>query len=105
MTQTIWFILSYKGKFNIFSTPNRLVVHIDKIIKQISKKSEEIRGPNTASPDKALEGFLRSNNINKSQVFVKKTEKGDFYFYKNQAHSYLEDQETIEQSLNLSNLF
>jgi len=75
-----------KGKFNIFSTPNRLVVHIDKIIKQISKKSEEIRGPNTASPDKALEGFLRSNNINKSQVFVKKTEKGDFYFYKKPSH-------------------
>ena len=75
-----------KGKFNIFSTPNRLVVHIDKIIKQISKKSEEIRGPNITSPDKALEGFLRSNNINKSQVFVKKTEKGDFYFYKKPSH-------------------
>tara|TARA_B100000427_G_scaffold253124_1_gene216520 strand:+ start:838 stop:2901 length:2064 start_codon:yes stop_codon:yes gene_type:complete len=75
-----------KGKFNIFSTPNRLVVHIDKIIKQISKKSEEIRGPNTISPDKALEGFLRSNNINKSQVFIKKTEKGEFYFYKKPSH-------------------
>jgi len=71
-----------KGKFNIFSTPNRLVVHIDKITKQIYKKSEEIRGPNITSPDKALEGFLRSNNIKKKQVFIKKIEKGDFYFYK-----------------------
>ena len=71
-----------KGKLNVFSTPNRLVVHIDKLTKQISKKSEEIRGPNIKSPDKALEGFLRSNNIKKVQVFVKKTEKGEFYFYK-----------------------
>ena len=51
-----------KGKLNVFSTPNRLVVHIDKLTKQISKKSEEIRGPNIKSPDKALEGFLRSGD-------------------------------------------
>ena len=71
-----------KGKLNVFSTPNRLVVHIDKITKQISKKSEEIRGPNIKAPDKTLEGFIRSNNIKKSQVFKKKTDKGEFYFYK-----------------------
>ena len=71
-----------KGKFNVFSTPNRLVVHIEKITKKIFKKSEEIRGPNIKYPDKALEGFLRSNNIKRGQVFIKKTEKGDFYFYK-----------------------
>ena len=87
-----------KGKFNIFSTPNRLVVHIDKIIKQISKKSEEIRGPNTISPDKALEGFLRSNNINKSQVFIKKTEKGEFYFYKKPSHK-LNTADLLKESL------
>ena len=71
-----------KGKLNVYSTPNRLVLYVDKITKQISKKSEEIRGPNKKSPDKAFEGFLRSNNIKKKEVFVKKTEKGEFYFYK-----------------------
>ena len=64
-----------KGKLNVYSTPNRLIVYIDKITKQISKKSEEIRGPNVNSPDKALEGFLRSNNIKKTQIFTKKTQK------------------------------
>ena len=49
---------SIKGKFNVFSTPNRLVVHIDKITREILKKSEEIRGPNITAPDKALEGFV-----------------------------------------------
>ena len=71
-----------KGKLNVFSPPNRLVVYIDKITKQISKKSEEIRGPNINAPDKALKGFVRSNNIKKTQVFKKKTDKGEFYFYK-----------------------
>lgn len=71
-----------KGKMDVFSTPNRLVVNIDKITKQITKKSEEIRGPNVKSPDKALEGFLRSNNLKKTQVFKKETERGEFYFYK-----------------------
>ncbi len=71
-----------KGNLNVFSTPNRLVVYVDKITKQISRKPEEIRGPNIKSPDQALDGFLRSNNIKKTQVYVKKTEKGEFYFYR-----------------------
>ena len=52
------------------------------ITKKISRKSEEIRGPNIKTPNQALDGFLRSNNIKKTQVYVKKTEKGEFYFYK-----------------------
>ena len=71
-----------KGKYNVFSTPNRLVVYIDKVQKKITKKSEEIRGPNISAPDEALKGFIKSNNIKKDQIFKKKTEKGDFYFYK-----------------------
>ena len=71
-----------KGKLNVFSTPNRLVVYIDKITKQTSKKPEEIRGPSIKSPDQALDGFLRSNDIKKTQVYEKKTEKGEFYYYR-----------------------
>ncbi len=71
-----------KGKLNVFSTPNRLVVHIDKISKKINKKSEEVRGPNVNAPNEALAGFIRANNIKKTQVFKKKTDKGVFYFYK-----------------------
>ena len=55
--------VSIKGKLKVFSTPNRLVVNIDKITRDIFKKSEEIRGTNINAPDKALDGFIRSNNI------------------------------------------
>ncbi len=70
-----------KGKINTYSTPNRLIVHINKISKDVIKKAEEIRGPNINSPEKALEGFLKSNKISKEKVFKKSTEKGIFYFY------------------------
>ena len=45
-----------KGKINTYSTPNRLIVHINKISKDVIKKAEEIRGPNINAPEKALEG-------------------------------------------------
>ena len=70
-----------KGKINTYSTPNRLIVHINKISKDVIKKAEEIRGPNINAPEKALEGFLKSNKISKEKVFKKSTEKGIFYFY------------------------
>ena len=70
------------GKVKSFSTPNRLVLHIDKIPKEIEKKSLEIRGPSVNAPDMALQGFLKSNRINNSQVYKKTTEKGEFFFFK-----------------------
>ncbi len=70
------------GKVKSFSTPNRLVLYIDKIPKEIEKKSLEIRGPNVNAPDMALQGFLKSNKINKIQVYKKTTEKGEFFFFK-----------------------
>ena len=70
-----------KGKINTYSTPNRLIVYINKIPKDLIKKAEEIRGPNINAPEKALEGFLKSNKISKEKVFKKSTEKGIFYFY------------------------
>ena len=71
--------------------------------KKIVLKSEEIKGPNTKSPDAALEGFARSNGVSKKELFIKKTDKGEFYFYKTRSkkldtHTLLE--EAIPQILN-----
>ncbi len=74
---------SIKSKKNFsFSTPNRLVLVFEGLDKQIKIKSKEIKGPKTSAPDQALMGFLRSNKINKEDLFKKKTEKDEFYFYK-----------------------
>jgi len=79
---------SIRSKKNFsFSTPNRLVLVFEGLDKQIKIKSKEIRGPKTSAPEQALEGFLRSNKINKKDLFKKKTEKDEFYFYKTVATS------------------
>ena len=54
--------ISFK-KSSSFSTPNRLVILFEGLQKQITLKSEEIKGPNVKAPEVALEGFIRSNNI------------------------------------------
>ena len=65
-----------------FSTPNRLIILFDGLDKEITKVAEEIRGPNIHAPDKALEGFLKSNQIDKKKIYQKKIDKGEFYFFK-----------------------
>ena len=68
-----------KKKFSI-STPNRLIIVFQGIDKEIKSKSTEIKGPSTSSPPQALEGFLKSQNSNKKNIYIKKIEKGEFYF-------------------------
>ena len=65
-----------------YSTPNRLIVLFEGVGKEVKEKSEEIRGPNINAPEKALDGFLRSNKITENEVYKKKIEKGEFYFFK-----------------------
>tara|TARA_Y100000996_G_C22550915_1_gene653680 strand:- start:1037 stop:3103 length:2067 start_codon:yes stop_codon:yes gene_type:complete len=69
-------------KSSAFSTPNRLVILFEGLEKELLKTAEEIKGPNTNAPEQALNGFLKSNEISIDKVFKKKTEKGEFYFYK-----------------------
>ena len=49
-------------------------------------RSEAIKGPNTSAP-KCLRGFMRSNNISQDKIYKKKTDKGEFYFFKTKSKS------------------
>jgi len=64
--------------------------------KQITFKSEEIKGPNVNAPEVALEGFIRSNNINKKDLFKQKIDKGEFYFFKTKLRK-LNTQDLLEE--------
>ena len=66
-----------------FSTPNRLLILFEGIKPEIKQKEEEIRGPKIDAPKKALDGFLRSNNFQKKNLYQKENDKGAFYFVKN----------------------
>ena len=73
--------INSKGYKLLFSTPNRILIGFSNISKSVVKKSQDIRGPSVTANPEALQGFLKSHNINKSQINLKKTEKGEFYFY------------------------
>ena len=76
--------LKLKGiKFNSsesFSTPKRLVFIINGIPNKIKEVGKTIKGPKVDSPQIALDGFIKSNNLNKQNIYKKKIEKNDFYF-------------------------
>ena len=63
-----------------FSTPRRLVFFIEGIPEKIEQKKKIIKGPSVKAPQEALDGFIKSNNLNKSDVYKKNLEKGEFYF-------------------------
>ena len=74
-------LISYK-KGSSFSTPNRLIILFKGLQKQVVLKSEEIKGPNINAPEKALEGFIRSNNISENDLYKKTIDKKEFFFFK-----------------------
>ena len=63
-----------------FSTPKRLVFFIEGIPEKIEQKKKIIKGPNVDAPQTALEGFIKSNNLSKLDIYKKNLEKGEFYF-------------------------
>ena len=70
-------------KFNSsksFSTPKRLVFVIDGLPEKIEQKGKNLKGPKVGAPQIALDGFIKSNNLSKSDIYKKKIEKGEFYF-------------------------
>ena len=70
-----------KKSFSL-STPNRVIIVFEGLQKKIKVGSEETKGPKTSAPVEAIEGFLRSNKIDKKQLIKRDTEKGEFYFFK-----------------------
>jgi len=68
-----------------FSTPKRLVFVIDGMPEKIEEKEKILKGPKLESPQVALDGFMKSNNLSKSEIYKKKIDKGDFYFAKTKA--------------------
>ena len=72
--------LPFKKSFS-YSVPNRLVICFEGLNKKIVEKKYEKKGPSTLAPKEALAGFLKSNNIHEKDIFKKKLDKGEFYFF------------------------
>jgi len=73
--------INFKSKKS-YSTPKRLVFFFEGIPEKIEKKGMTIKGPKVDAPTIALEGFIKSNNINRAEVFEQSIDKGRFFFAK-----------------------
>jgi len=65
-----------------YSNPTRLSIYITGIPEKIKIKSKEVKGPKVGVPENILQGFTRSHDVAKKDLFRKETEKGEFYFIK-----------------------
>ncbi len=74
-------IINFKSK-NSFSTPNRLIILFEGIKSEILQEEQELRGPKVEAPKEAIEGFLKSNKLEKESLYEKQTDRGVFYFAK-----------------------
>ncbi len=90
--------IKYSGEATAFSIPNRLIVYFQNISKKITKKENEIRGPNINAPEDALNGFLKSYKISIDKTYKKKTDKGEFYFFKKPSES-IESKFVLQKNL------
>jgi glycyl-tRNA synthetase beta chain len=71
--------LTYAGA-GAFSTPRRLVLAIEGLSTESRPVREERKGPNTAAPAAAIEGFLRSTGLTLEQLEKRADKKGEVYF-------------------------
>ena len=90
--------IKYSGEATAFSIPNRLTIYFQNISKKIIKKKKEIRGPSINVPEAALNGFLKSYKITIDKTFKKKTDKGEFYFFKKPSES-IETKSVLQKNL------
>ena len=63
---------SIKYKFaEVYSTPTRLVILLRDLPSEIKIEAKEIRGPKIGVPENIIEGFMRSHQITKKDLFEK----------------------------------
>jgi glycyl-tRNA synthetase beta chain len=67
---------------SVYSSPTRLMLHVEGLAKKIKIVSKEIKGPKLNSPDQIIKGFTKAKNVSVADLFEKETEKGKFYFVK-----------------------
>ncbi len=82
--------------FEIYSTPTRIAVCIFGLPDKIKILPTEIKGPKVGVPEKVLENFSKSRSVNLSELYEKKTEKGNFFFAKIKGKEINSEEELIK---------
>jgi len=68
------------GSAGAFSTPRRLVLSLEGLTAESRPVREERKGPSTAAPQQAIEGFLRSTGLTLDQLERRVDKKGETFY-------------------------
>jgi len=88
--------INYKSS-EVYSTPTRIALVTKELPSEIKIAAKEIRGPKVGVPDNIIEGFMRSHQISKSDLYEKAEEKGNFYHFKKEAKKILTEELLVKQ--------
>ena len=80
--------IKYKS-VEVYSTPTRLVLLACDLPSEIKIAAKEVRGPKVGVPENIIEGFMKSHQIIKKDLFEKTEDKGNFYYFKKLAKKIL----------------
>lgn len=61
--------------------PRRVVMHIAGMPEKSLVKHLELKGPKVGAPEQAIEGFCKTNNIDKNDLVIKSVKGQDCYMY------------------------
>ncbi len=63
-----------------YATPRRLTLVVDGLPVKTEDSREEKRGPRADAPQKAIDGFRKTNSVSLDQCEIRNTTKGEFWF-------------------------
>ena len=66
----------------IYSTPKRLIFYYNNLPTNIKTEAKVLRGPKVGAPEQAIQGFIKSNNLDPKDIYEEETDKGKFIFAK-----------------------
>ncbi len=65
-----------------YSTPKRLIFYYSNLPINIKTEAKILRGPKVGAPEQAIQGFVKSNNLDPKDIYEEDTDKGKFIFAK-----------------------
>lgn len=74
-------------EIKIFTGPRRIAILVNGVAEEIKGKFISIKGPRTDSLPVAIEGFCKSNDVNKADLIVREVKGVECYFYEKEIAS------------------
>ncbi|HJK86223.1 MAG TPA: glycine--tRNA ligase subunit beta [Candidatus Megaira endosymbiont of Nemacystus decipiens] len=78
--------ISYQSIFSNFG-PRRISLVVNGLPSKTKPIKVEIKGPKKSAPEKALQGFYKSNNTKKEDLVLSQINGVDYYFFQKEIHS------------------